>query len=142
MCITLYIRVEWFWKKIATHSILCQKVVGPPILKFHVSMLPLSLVEGPQKMLTVTLISAKKISSNNSFHACDVRTYSLIFLKLKVKKNSKKYLFWPCTDQKQFAHFRKIKSNIKQTANIFVCVNCSLVYKKGVCKFSNKKIYF
>ena len=50
----MLIRVERFWKN-ATLSLLCQIVVGTPIPKLHIFMLPLSLVAGPQKIWTVTL---------------------------------------------------------------------------------------
>ena len=68
-----------------------------PIPKFHASMLPLSVVAGlagPQKILTVTLKSAKKIFFKKHFLSLRQRgTYYFIYLKPKNEEKFKKYLF-------------------------------------------------
>ena len=54
------IRVEWFWKIKSCTFYVVPNCCRTPIPKCHVFMLPLSLVAGPLKILTVTLKCAKK----------------------------------------------------------------------------------
>ena len=76
-------------------------------------MLPLSVVAGTQKMLTVTL----KLFSKNIFQACDRGDvqYSLIYLKAKNEEKFKN-IFDLVQIKNSFAHFGKIK--IKKKKNI------------------------
>ena len=93
----LYSRVEWFWREKKCYTFyVVPNCCWTPNPKCHVLMLPLSLVAGPQKMWTVTLKSEEKKEEEKS---------------LSSLRYSKKYLFCPCTDQKRFAIFRKIKNN-------------------------------
>ena len=89
-------------------------------------MLTLPLVAGPQK--TVTLNSAN----------------SLIYLESKNEEKLKiKYLFWHCTDKKQFCPFLENKKSFKQFfSSNFLYADCSLRYKEGFCKFSKKILVF
>ena len=89
-------------------------------------MLTLPLVAGPQK--TVTLNSAN----------------SLIYLESKNEEKLKiKYLFWHCTDKKQFCPFLENKQSFKQFfSSNFLYADCSLRYKEGFCKFSKKILIF
>ena len=60
-----------------------------------------------------------------------------------MKRYSKKYLFWPCTDHNSFAHCWKIKKSIKQIFfSNFLYADCSLKYEEGFCKFSRKYRFF
>ena len=68
-------------------------------------------------------------------------TYSLIVLKSKNEvKKKKKIIFTLYRTITVFAHFWKIKMNIKQifVLSNFLFVDCSLMFKEGVHKFSKK----
>ena len=72
-------------------------------------------------------------------------TYSVIFLlRLKMKRYSKNIYFDLVQIKNSFAHFRKLKSNIKQTKKCFKFISGyrPLMYEEGLCKFSNKNINF
>ena len=86
-----------------------------PIPKFHVFLMPLSLVARPLKNWTVTLKSTPNFFLKPFWSLRQGWMYSLIFLKTKNEVKFKKKLFWPCTDQKQFyPFFERKKMNIKQ----------------------------
>ena len=99
--------VGWFWRrKNATLSMLCQIVVcGIPIPKFHVFMLPLSLVAGPQKIWTVTL---HKMSTPENCILNFLRFYlnqNILFSLFKGKKWSDTYkTVLPIFGRKQKIH--------------------------------------
>ena len=98
-----------------------------PIPKFHVLMFSLSLVAGPLKNWTV---QNQPNFLFYPFEACDrVKRILRFFKKLKMKLNSKKYLFWPCTVHKQFCPFWENKNEYYTNCfSNFLLVDCSLMY--------------
>ena len=74
-------------------------------------MLPLSVVAGPQKIWT----GKSAILFKHCSTLLQGGTYSLIFLRAKNEEIFKKNIYFDLIQIKNsFAHFRKLKSNIKQ----------------------------
>ena len=104
-----------------------------PNPKFQVLMMPLSLVAGPQKIWTVT--PQKKL-----FEACNREEHILWFFKGYKWRDIKRNIYFVLVQIKNsFAHFWKIKTNTEQKLlSNFLFVDCSLIHKEGLCKFSKK----
>ena len=73
-------------------------------------MLPLSVVAGPQKMLTVTLKSAKIVFKKHFSSLRQGGTYSLIYLKAKNEEKFKNIYFDLVQIKKQFCPFWENKN--------------------------------
>ena len=124
---------------------LCQIVVGPQFQNSCLLMLPLSLVAGPLTIWSVTLKSAQFFFYETFLKPAIGGNIFLDFLKAKNEVLFKKIYFDLLQIKKNsFAHFWKIKINIKQNLLkiIFLYIDCSLMYKEGFYKFSLKNLCF
>ena len=101
------------FEKNATHSMLCQIVVGPQFQNFISQCCLFPWSQGLRIFRLVPLNQQNKILTN-FFQACDKGgTYSLIYSKAKNEEKFKKYLFWPSTDQNSFCPFSEERKKYK-----------------------------
>ena len=134
-----YSREEWFWEKKMLHIL--QYVVPnccrTPITKFHVFMLPLSLVAGPQQIWTATLKSATTKLLKTFLKPA---TGGNVFFDLK--NEEKKYIYFDLVQIKNsFAHFWKIKTNLNTFFQTFFLLNVFWCKRKVFANFQ-KNIKF
>ena len=112
-CMTLETCCTLGWshfEKNATQSMLCQIVFGPQFQNFMSQCCLFPWSQGLSKFGLLTCKICKKNFFLKRFSSLRQEgTDSLNFLRAKNKEKIKKYLFWPCTDQKQYCPFSEIK---------------------------------
>ena len=97
----IYNRVEWFWIVLYVVPNCC----WTPIPKFHVLMLPLSLVARPLKIWAVTLKWEEKNVFITFLKVAPATKYVFSCLKAKTEEKPAKKIVFLCTDQKTFWPF-------------------------------------
>ena len=121
------------------HIVCCAKLLLDPNSKISCLNVASFLGRKAFENLDCYPKSTTKIIKKHFWKLRQGRTMSLICLKAKNEVNLKKNYFDLVQIKISFAHFWKIKMNIKQIlfAN-FLFVDCSLMYQEGVYKFSKK----
>ena len=111
---TLYSRVEWFWRKKMLHIVCCAKLLLDPNSKISCLNVASFLGRKAFENLDCYPKSTTKIIKKHFWKLRQGRTMSLICLKAKNEVNFKKNYFDLVQIKISFAHFWKIKMNIKQ----------------------------
>ena len=118
----------------------CSRLLWDPKSKMSLWCVAFSLGAGPHRA-SANFACNLKIRRRKIFEIFKGFTWKNVFLSLLKSKNwrdtQNKFVFPLSKSKTVLPVFEKLKKNTKHTLILkFLCDNCSLMYKKGFCKFS------